>query len=362
MKSRTKNLISHQKIGELVKLHFGQAYEVSRIEELTGGMFSAVYRIEGTGGPDQLILKVGPPPEAPLLSYEQTVMATEVECLRLIRERTSVPVPKVLAYDFSKTALDSDYFFMTALEGVTLNCVSKSMSRDNLSRLKIELGEYLAQLHQIKGPYYGYFTQAPARQFSTWKDAFFHMFDQLLRDGQERKARLPYAKIRSALSKYEGYLEDAAETPALVDFDCHDGNIFVKQVDGIYQIVGIADLERAFWGDPIADFAAAFFQTDDISREPDFICSYMIAMNKTNYSNEDAARFLLYRLYLMAVMAVETFRYEPLYAMAQGTWARWNIVKCLRKLARRKSGPTLWQRIQFWKQSSIIVLPSSERR
>lgn len=341
VKSRTKNRITNQKIEELTKLHFGQDCGITQIQELEGGMFSAVYLIEMEKGAGDLVLKIGPAPEAPLLTYEQNVMPTEVECLRLIREQTSIPTPEVLAYDFSKTALNSNYFFMTALEGVTLDRVSKSMSRENLVKVKAELGRYLAQLHQIKGSYYGYFTQDPAQQFSTWKEAFSHMFDQLLCDAEARKTRLPYAKIRQVLSDCKVYLKEL-EIPSLVDFDCHEGNIFVKQVGGSYQIVGIVDFERAFWGDPIGDFPAAFVLADNLDQERDFLCAYMTAVDKTIYSNADAMRYLLYRLYLLTVMATETFRYDPVYAKAQGTWARRNIAKCLRKLIQHKPWAVPW--------------------
>ena len=45
---------------------------------------------------------------------------------------------------------------------------------------------YLAAMHQIKGDYFGYFTEDEKLRFATWKEAFFHMFEQLLRDAAER--------------------------------------------------------------------------------------------------------------------------------------------------------------------------------
>ncbi len=331
MKSRTKNLLTEQKIRELVKLHFGETCEVSRIEELKGGMFNAIYLIERKNEQDRIVLKVGVIPGTPLLTYERDVMPTEVECFRLVRGQTSVPVPKVLAYDFSKTHIKSNYFFMTALEVVTLSSISKKMGKDNLDQVKAELAGYLAQLHQIKGPYYGYFTQDPAQQFTTWKEAFFHMFDQLLRDADQRNTKLPYAKIRQALSGNAAYLEEL-KAPALVEFDCHEGNVFVKQVDGVYQIEGILDLERAFWGDPIGDFPTAFVFTDDIRKEPAFLSAYLKAAGRSAYTEADAKRYQLYRLYILTIMAAEVFRYDFLYGKLQGAWARWNISKCLKEL------------------------------
>lgn len=331
MKSRTKNTLTEGKIQELVHLHFGADCKVASIKELEGGMFNAIYLIGRKREGDQIVLKVGTAPGTPLLTYERDVMPTEVECLRLVRERTTVPVPQVLAYDFSKTRVNSNYFFMTALEGTALSSVSNKMDRVNLKGIKAELAGYLAQIHTIKGAYYGYFTQDPERRFSTWQEAFFHMFEQLLRDAQERNTRLPYAKIRQALSENRACLEELKE-PALVNFDCHEGNIYVKEVNGVYQIEGILDLERAFWGDPIGDFPTAFIFTDDIRKEPVFLNTYLKESGKNGYTDEDAKRFQLYRMYILTIMAAEVFRYDPLYAIAQGVWARWNLLKCLKKL------------------------------
>lgn len=331
MKSRTKNLLTEQKIRELVHLHFGETCEVSSIEELKGGMFNAIYLIGRKREQDKIVLKVGVVPGTPLLTYERDVMPTEVECFRLVREQTSVPVPKVLAYDFSKTHINSNYFFMTALEGIALSSVSKKMDKNNLNQVKAELAGYLAQFHSITGPYFGYFTQDPEQQFSTWKEAFSHMFEQLLRDAQERNTKLPYVKIRQALSE-NAYCLEELKAPALVEYDCHEGNIFVKQVNGVYQIEGILDLERAFWGDPIGDFPTAFVFTDDIRKEPAFLNAYLKASGKNVYTDADAKRYQLYRLYILTIMAAEVFRYDFLYAKLQGAWARWNISKCLKEL------------------------------
>ena len=114
MKSRTKNLLTKQEIRKLVKINFGNACEIGRIEELKGGMFNAIYKISRVKEMDQSVLKVGAAPKTPLLTYEKDIMRTEVECYRLIKEHTNVPVPAVLAYDFSRKHIESSYFFMTA--------------------------------------------------------------------------------------------------------------------------------------------------------------------------------------------------------------------------------------------------------
>lgn len=331
MKSRTKNRLSENKIKELVRIHFGRECETGEITELTGGMFNAIYRIERKNEKDAVILKVGVIPDTTLLTYERDIMPVEVECYRMIREQTTVPVPEVLAYDFSKRYIESNYFFMTELKGEPFSKVMKKMGQENADRIREELAGYLYQIHGVKGKYFGYFTKDERRQYSTWKAAFFHMFRQILADGREHRVKLPYARIMAALQRHDGSLEDVRE-PSLVEYDCHEGNIFVKKTGNSYTIEGILDFERAFWGDPIADFPTAFVFTDDIRKETAFLNAYLRVSGRNAYTETDAVKYQLYRMYILTIMAAETFRYGFLYGKLQGMWAKWQLRKCLRIL------------------------------
>lgn len=331
MKSKTKNRLSENKIKELVRIHFGRECETGEITELTGGMFNAIYRIERKNEKDAVILKVGVIPDTTLLTYERDIMPVEVACYRMIREQTTVPVPEVLAYDFSKRYIESNYFFMTELKGEPFSKVMKKMGQENADRIREELAGYLYQIHGVKGKYFGYFTKDERRQYSTWKEAFFHMFRQILVDGREHRVKLPYARIMAALQRHDGSLADVRE-PSLVEYDCHEGNIFVKKTGNSYTIEGILDFERAFWGDPIADFPTAFVFTDDIRKETAFLNAYLRVSGRNAYTETDAVKYQLYRMYILTIMAAETFRYGFLYGKLQGMWTKWQLRKCLRIL------------------------------
>lgn len=322
--------MSEEKIKELVRLHFGQDCRIGEIKELKGGMFNAIYRIERRKEGDAVILKVGVVPGTTLLTYERDIMPVEVECYRMIREQTTVPVPEVLAYDFSKKHIPANYFFMTELTGEPFSGVMKKMDRENVDRIREELAGYLHQLHGIKGNYFGYFTADKDRKYATWKKAFQQMFRQILSDSREHRVRLPYGRICEALKKNLECLEDV-KVPSLVEYDCHEGNIFVKKTDSGYTIEGILDFERAFWGDPAADFPAAFVFTDDIRKEETFLNAYL-RISGRKFTGTDEKKYQLYRMYLLTIMAAETFRYGFLYGNLQRIWAKHGIRKCLRRL------------------------------
>lgn len=334
MKSKTKNRLSREKICELVQCHFGRECRIGEITELKGGMFNAIYKIQRIKEQDFLILKVGVAPGTRLLTYEQDIMPVEVACYQMISEQTSVPVPKALAWDFSRSNLNSNYFFMTFLTGESFSRAMKKMDQKNIDQVRKELAGYMAQLHRIHGQYFGYFTQDKEYQYPTWKTAFFHMFDQILKDSRDHKVRLPYNKIRQTIKKHESLLEDV-DVPSLVEYDCHEGNIFVKETDSGWHIEGILDFERAFWGDPAADFPAAFIFKDDLREEKAFLKAYMAAVGKESYTRRDEDKYQLYRLYILTIMAAETFRYDFIYGWLQGLWAKHQIKKCLGRLEDR---------------------------
>ena len=87
---------------------------------------------------------------------------------------------------------------------------------------------------------------------------------------------------------------ETPKVPALVDFDCHEGNIFVKQGADGWHISGIVDLERAFWGDPIGDFPTAFIFCDDIRKEKVLLETYLEKSDEIRaYTGTEVRKFLL---------------------------------------------------------------------
>lgn len=335
MRSRTKYHLSDEKILELLKANFGKDTEAAAITELTGGMYNAVYLIDRKEG-DQVVLKVGVLPDTPHLSYEQNLMRREVECMKLIRDRTDVPIPEILACDFSRTRIPGDYFFMTKLEGVPFSTVSRKMEKPQRDQVLGEMAACLARIHQIKGDYFGYPTTNREEKFSGWKEAFLHMYETLLSDARKRSYKLPYDRIKELLMRYSCYL-DEIKIPALVEYDCHEGNVFVKQnEDGQWHVEGIIDFERFFWGDPIADFTGVFFLLPDVRMEPAFLSSYLKASpERSEYTQRDAVRYCLYRMYILTIMSSEVFRYGRFYAWIQRTVGKRCLIKCMDELERQ---------------------------
>ena len=73
--------------------------KVKEIVELTEGFFNVAFRI---GLEDKnVILKIAPPVDTEIMTYEKNIMYSEVDVMKIIAEKAPVPVPKILFYDNS---------------------------------------------------------------------------------------------------------------------------------------------------------------------------------------------------------------------------------------------------------------------
>jgi fructosamine-3-kinase len=97
---------------------------------------------------------------------------------------------------------------------------------------------------------------------------------------------------------------DEVTTPVLVHFDLWDGNILVESNSGGRRIGALIDAERAFWGDPLAEFISlALF--GDIEQDTAFLRGYRSAGGTVSFDSGTRQRLLLYRAYLYLIMWVE---------------------------------------------------------
>lgn len=332
MKSKTKNTVNIEIIKQITAKHFPK-FNIGEVRELSGGMFNAAYLITGNNdnGDNNMVLKVGPLPGMPVLTYERDILRTEVEVYKKL-PKDLIPVPQLLAADYSHSSINADYFFMQAMPGEVWKNVSKKFSNNDRRTLMKEFGRCNAAVHSISGNYFGYPKEDSRFHHSTWGDAFSQMVENILRDGEQQKMHLPYDSIRLAVEKHIPLLNKIT-TPKLVDFDMWAGNVFVIPCSEGYKISGIIDFERAFFGDPAADFTSAVMIFKDVEQEPEFLIGYESITGKALViTPDDRLRMNLYRLYMAIILNVETYRYNFAYAKAVQLYSKKQINNILKKL------------------------------
>ena len=275
----------------------------SECVEVTGGTFNTIYRLR-LGDGSAAILKLAPEPTAALLGYERGILRTEAAFYEQAHQRTGVPVPEVLHAGFVPQRVDGDFLLMSELPGIPWHA-QRRLGDSERQRLRHELGGLVARLHTMTGSAFGYPQESIGPLLSTWRAAFLAMVDAVLTDAERFAVELPRAgaRIRDAMHAHADVL-DQVPTAVLVHFDLWDGNLLVDQASGPLRISGVIDAERAFWGDPAADFVSlALF--GDIEQDGAFLAGYRAAGGRVQFRESLRARLRLYRIYLYLIMLVE---------------------------------------------------------
>lgn len=302
MRSVTQVPVAEAHLCAMVRRGFGPDAKVSEQVELTDGTYNAAYRVLLADGED-LVLKVAPPADLDRLTHEVRLMHTEVEFYRKA-SAAGVPVPAVRFADFSRDLLDRDYVFLQRVPGQALN--AGELTAGDLATVRRELGAAVARLHTVTGSRYGYPLRDSATWQPTWARAYYAMVEDVLADAVRLGTELPAApaEITARLHRHAAVL-DAVDQPALVHFDLWDGNIFVRRTDQGAHLSGLIDGERAFYGDPYAEFVSlALFR--DVTELPELLDGYAAASGRpVEVTAAVRTRIALYTCYLYLIMVTE---------------------------------------------------------
>lgn len=290
MESLTKNKQSEQIITKMVTAAF-KAVDIATVEELCQGYFNVAYFIKLSDG-REVILKIAPKADIPVMIYEHNIMYTEVETMRLVKQQTDIPVAEVLYYDNSHTICEEDYFFMTKLEGESYATIKSTLSEEQKSNIEYQLGVINAKINAIRGTEFGYYALT-MKHNKNWYQAFSEMINDVLVDGEKANTNIgmAYTTIRELLHKHQSAF-DEVKVPCLVHWDLWPGNVFVK--DG--KVSGIIDFERCRWADPLMEYG---FRS--LGANKDFYRGYGV----NEFTQKQSMRILWYDLYLHLVMTIE---------------------------------------------------------
>ena len=273
--------------------------QIADVAPLGGGTFNDVSRVTLSDG-RRLILKVPPPPEVPLLTYERGILRTEALFYDLAAPHPQIPA--VIHAGFGHRDGVGDFLLMTELPGEPWPAVADRITDHQRQRLRGELGGIVAGLHGMTGRGFGYPAQPLA---ASWRAAFGGMLDTILAEAEQYQVTLPRpaGEIRQLAARHESALDEVT-TPVLVHFDLWDGNILVDLDGGTPRVGGLIDAERAFWGDPLAEFVSLAL-LGDIRRDETFLAGYREAGGPARLDASSPVRLALYRSYLYLIMLVE---------------------------------------------------------
>ena len=299
--SKTKYEASEAEIKELFALH--KVGDVTEVATLGNGEFNAAYKVTCDNGVSYA-LKIAPPENAKVLSYEKNMMESEVFWYSQMHEKTDILCPKVYASDFSKEVIKSNCFIMEMMEGEPLWAMNFSDKEyEEAQKQKICM---LTKIHRITNDRFGYMQMG---LMPSWYEALRNMALKLVTDCKELGYDTPDGeKFISLIDKHEKLLR--AVPCRMVNFDLWDSNVLFNAGTG--KICWI-DPERGFWGDPVADFITlGSGQKSPLSDKQKELDIYNeMAEEKIQLTKDTEIRYALAVCYLALIEEVEKYvRYE----------------------------------------------------
>jgi aminoglycoside phosphotransferase (APT) family kinase protein len=239
-------------LASLVARHLDVDPQGLRVRRCPTGKFNETFFVEG--GPAPLVLRIAPPEDrSRVLFYEHCMMRQEPALHALLRERTDVPVPAILAHDFSHTEIDRDYLLMERLPGTPISD-HPGQTRHATEDLFRKVGRCLRQVHSITGDRHGYLgDHRPMEPQGDWASAFAVMWHKLL-DDIERCGGYSAAEAAGMRRLLDRHLRafDSPVPASLLHMDVWAQNLLA---DDRVRLTGLIDWDRACWGDPEIEFA-----------------------------------------------------------------------------------------------------------
>jgi aminoglycoside phosphotransferase (APT) family kinase protein len=327
MESITKNRQPLETLRAMVARAYGpdqvpDGEDGAWVAELGHGWFNVAYRLTLRDGSD-VVMKIAPPPDVEVMTYERGAMRIELASLAMIAEQTQVPVPHVDHADLTRELVDADWFVMPYVDAENFGIVRNDLEPTRREALDEALGAANRELNEIRGAWFGPLAGPGG---PSWREVFTGIVEDVLRDGERREVELgwDYDVIREAFAEHAPVLDDVTE-PRFVEWDLWDSNAMVRDD----RIVCIIDHERALYGDPLMEAGFVASSLPAFGDSTAFIRGY----GWGELTERERTRRLLYTLHLVLIMVIETV-YRGHADRAQYDWARERLVEVMAALGR----------------------------
>lgn len=220
-----------------------------RLKKIKTGRFNSSWAVDGWS--ESLILRIAPEENrAKMLFYEHRMILQEPSILKLIDQKTDIPVPEILTLTERDPKIHRDWLLMTQLPGVPMT--HAVLDENALRDIHHQIGESLRKIHNLNSDKFGYLGEhTPMEGQPTWPQAFSIMWNKLIDDivDVEGYSLEEAAAMRRLLESFENSIPDI-QHPSLLHMDLWHENILVANNK---ELSGLIDWDRALWGDPALD-------------------------------------------------------------------------------------------------------------
>jgi aminoglycoside phosphotransferase (APT) family kinase protein len=218
---------------QIVALHenaFGGGDGIESVRELGGGTFNTTYLIARAVGPP-VVLRVAPTVDSPRVSWEDAFLT-----------------------DFTHRLIERDYMFQSFVAGERWDMAAEgTLSSKARTRLWTQFGDIVRRIHATEGEAFG--TPYIGPMFPRWSDAVLHRFECIGRAAADNGMDNADLSAIIAIVRQRQPLLDEVSRPRLLHGDLWLFNLLIGRAeDGGATITGVLDADRAWWGDPNADW------------------------------------------------------------------------------------------------------------
>jgi aminoglycoside phosphotransferase (APT) family kinase protein len=242
--------LTTDQIMALCQRGFGKELRIESIQELKGGTFNTTYLITFMDK-SKAILRVAPPQTANTPWDEAFLMRRE-HSIQPFFAPVAALMPKTLFVDFTHQLIDRDYIFQTFIEGERWDDVVDELTPAENNFLWHQFGRILKQIHNVDGERFG--LPLSGFQFARWSQAVINRMERTLQYAKDNQLEVPdLDQILEVVRAHPEQL-DEIQVPCLLHGDLWLFNLMIKRGENGPFIVGILDADRAWWGDPMADW------------------------------------------------------------------------------------------------------------
>jgi aminoglycoside phosphotransferase (APT) family kinase protein len=225
---------------------------------LQGGEMGAVYELRLAEASWSIVLKVYP-------QAFQWKMQKEVTVASHLDGRLTVPIPRILLADDSRSLVDLNFVVLSKLDGDLLAALEGDLAREEVLSAYKQMGRLLREFHQIPMEAFGYIGPQGLWSPRPTNHAYVtDRFDGKLREFIERGGNPGLAQRIAAYVSAHEHLLHACASPVLCHNDFHARNVLASKATGTLRLSGILDFENAQAADPLMDLSKTLYCDPDV--------------------------------------------------------------------------------------------------
>jgi len=228
---------------------FGAGVHVLSARELGGGTFNRTFLI--TLPDQQVILRIAPPPTAEVAWHERQLMRRE-QHIQPFFAAVAALMPRTLLTDFTHQVIDCDYVFQSFFHGERWEDIADSLTMEESEKLWEQFGRITRTIHDTTGTSFG--GPHPMREYQTWSQTILDRLERVIAAMNDVQLDMTDMKSIFKIIQDHATMLDELKQPHLLHGDLWLFNILIGRSAAGPNIVGILDADRAWWGDPLADW------------------------------------------------------------------------------------------------------------